>query len=125
MPDAHEGYGFPIGGVAAFDVEEGIISPGGIGYDVNCGVRLVRTDFKVEDILPKRTQLLNELFEEVPSGVGKGGITKLSKDELLELLEKGSEWSLEQGYGTKEDLETTEESGRMKNADPKRVSEKG
>ncbi len=124
MPDAHEGYGFPIGGGAAFDVDEGIISPGGIGYDVNCGVRLVRTDFKVDDILPKRTQLLNELFEEVPSGVGKGGITKLSKEELLELLEKGSEWSLEHGFGTKADLETTEESGRMKTADPSMVSER-
>ncbi len=124
MPDAHEGYGFPIGGVAAFDIEEGVISPGGIGYDVNCGVRLVRTDFTVEQVLQKRTQLLNELFTEVPSGVGKGGITKLSKEELLELLAKGSEWSLEQGYGTKEDLETTEEKGRMRQADPSAVSEK-
>ncbi len=124
MPDAHEGYGFPIGGVAAFDIEEGVISPGGIGYDINCGVRLVRTDFTVDQILDKRKQLLNELFNEVPSGVGKGGITKLTKEELLELLEKGSEWSLEQGYGTKEDLETTEEKGRMRQADPKLVSEK-
>ncbi len=84
----------------------------------------MRTDFTADQIIAKRTQLLNELFAEVPSGVGKGGITKLSKEELLELLEKGSEWSLERGYGTKEDLETTEESGRMKNADPKMVSEK-
>ncbi len=124
MPDAHEGYGFPIGGVAAFDVEEGIISPGGIGYDVNCGIRLVRTDFTVDQILKKRTELLNELFQEVPSGVGKGGVTKLSKDELLEILDKGSEWSLEQGYGTKDDLLTTEENGRMKKADAKAVSER-
>jgi len=91
---------------------------------VNCGVRLVRTDFTADQVIAKRTQLLNELFEEVPSGVGKGGITKLSKEELLELLEKGSEWSLERGYGTKEDLETTEESGRMRQADSKMVSEK-
>ncbi|MBI4438658.1 RtcB family protein, partial [Candidatus Woesearchaeota archaeon] len=90
----------------------------------NCGVRLVKTDFTAEEILPKRTQLLNELFNEIPSGVGKGGITKLSKDELLELLEKGSEWSLEHGYGTKEDLETTEEKGRMKQAEPNTVSER-
>ena len=87
-------------------------------------MRLVRTDFTKEDILPKRTALLKELFEEVPSGVGKGGITKLSKEELMELLEKGSEWSLEHGYGTKQDLETTEENGKMKGADASLVSEK-
>lgn len=87
-------------------------------------MRLVRTDFTADQVISKRTQLLNELFEEVPSGVGKGGITKLSKEELLELLEKGSEWSLENGYGTKDDLETTEERGRMRQADPKMVSEK-
>ncbi|MBI2133978.1 RtcB family protein [Candidatus Woesearchaeota archaeon] len=124
MPDAHEGYGFPIGGVAAFDIDEGVISPGGIGYDINCGVRLVRTDFSVEQVLQKRTRLLEELFTEVPSGVGKGGITKLTKEELIELLEKGSQWSLEHGYGTKEDLEATEENGRMEQADASVVSEK-
>jgi len=124
MPDAHEGYGFPIGGVAAFDVEEGIISPGGIGYDVNCGVRLLRTDFKAEEIVEKRTALLQELFNQVPSGVGKGGAIKLSKEDMQELLVKGSQWSLENGYGTRDDLETTEESGRMKGADPSLVSER-
>jgi tRNA-splicing ligase RtcB (3'-phosphate/5'-hydroxy nucleic acid ligase) len=123
MPDAHEGYGFPIGGVAAFDTEEGIISPGGIGYDVNCGVRLVRTDWKTDDVKPKMRELLETLFKEVPSGVGRGGATKLSKDEMKEILAKGSKWSLENGYGTKADLDTTEEYGHMKEADPETVSE--
>src|SRR5512136_2270282 len=86
MPDAHQGYGFPIGGVAAFDVEDGVISPGGVGYDINCGVRLLRTDFTVADISAKRKELLAEIFQEVPAGVGKGGITRLSRGVLLEIL---------------------------------------
>ena len=77
MPDGHQGYGFPIGGVAAFDLDEGVISPGGVGYDINCGVRLLRTDFTEEDVSSKRKELLAEIFKEVPAGVGKGGITKL------------------------------------------------
>lgn len=124
MPDAHEGYGFPIGGVAAFDLEEGIISPGGVGYDINCGVRILRTDFTEKQIHNKRQQLLEELFKEVPSGVGKGGITKLSRDVLREVLEKGSEWAQEQGYGTKDDLKRTEENGRIKGSDQSKVSER-
>src|SRR3989344_6947785 len=124
MPDAHEGYGFPIGGVAAFDMHEGIISPGGVGYDINCGVRLLRTDFTESDIHNKRKELLNELFKKVPCGVGKGGITKLSKEILLEILKKGSNWALENGYGTKDDLQKTEEYGSMKDADPHFVSQK-
>ena len=122
MPDAHEGYGFPIGGVAAFDTEEGIISPGGIGYDVNCGVRLIRTDWTADDIKPKLRQLLDTLFVEVPSGVGRAGLTRLSDAEMKDILAKGSKWSLEQGYGTKDDLATTEEYGFMKQADPETVS---
>ncbi len=122
MPDAHEGYGFPIGGVAAFDTEEGIISPGGIGYDVNCGVRLVRTDWTADEIKPKLKQLLDTLFAEVPSGVGRGGLTRLSDSEMNEILAKGSRWSLEQGYGTKDDLAATEDYGYMKQADPQFVS---
>ncbi|MBI2144584.1 RtcB family protein, partial [Candidatus Woesearchaeota archaeon] len=120
---AHEGYGFPIGGVAAFDMEEGIISPGGIGYDVNCGVRLVRTDWTADDIKPKLRQLLDTLFNEVPSGVGRGGLTRLSDAEMKEILAKGSRWSLEQGYGTKDDLETTEDYGCISKADPEAVSQ--
>ncbi len=122
MPDAHEGYGFPIGGVAAFDMREGIISPGGIGYDINCGVRLLRTDWKYEDIEAKRKELLEELFKEVPAGVGKGGITKLSQEQLLQILKKGAEWAVENGYGKKEDLDRTEEKGKIEGADPRNVS---
>ena len=105
-------------------MQEGIISPGGVGYDINCGVRLLRTDFTESDIHNKRKELLNELFKEVPCGVGKGGITKLSKSVLLEILKKGSNWALENGYGTKDDLQKTEEYGSMKDADPHFVSER-
>ena len=122
MPDAHQGYGFPIGGVAAFDLDEGIISPGGVGYDINCGVRLLRTDFSEKDIIPKRRELLAEIFKEVPAGVGKGGVTRLSRNVLKEILVKGSEWAVENGYGTKDDLQMTEEYGRMEDADPSGIS---
>ncbi|MBN2199643.1 MAG: RtcB family protein [Candidatus Aminicenantes bacterium] len=124
MPDAHQGYGFPIGGVAAFDAEEGIISPGGVGYDINCGVRLLRTDFKEDDIKAKRRELLAEIFKEVPAGVGKAGVTKLGRGELRDILAKGAEWAVEQGCGTREDLDFTEERGRMKGAEGKNISER-
>jgi len=122
MPDAHQGYGFPIGGVAAFDLEEGIISPGGVGYDINCGVRLLRTDYMEKDVTAKRRELLTEIFKEVPAGVGKGGVTKLSQSVLKEILIKGAEWAVENGYGTGDDLQMTEERGRMKDADWNYVS---
>lgn len=122
MPDAHQGYGFPIGGVAAFDMEEGIISPGGVGYDINCGVRLLKTDYTEKDVQDKRKKLLAEIFKEVPAGVGKGGVTRLSRNVLLEVCTKGAEWAIENGYGTKEDLQRTEENGRMKAADTSRLS---
>ena len=89
MPDAHQGYGFPIGGVAAFDLDEGIISPGGVGYDINCGVRLLRTDYTEDDVAPKSKELLAEIFREVPAGVGKGGVTKLSRAVLKDILRQG------------------------------------
>ncbi|MDP6265929.1 MAG: RtcB family protein [Candidatus Woesearchaeota archaeon] len=123
MPDAHQGYGFSIGGVAAFDMDEGIISPGGVGYDINCGVRLLRTDLKADDALSKRKQFLDEIHKEVPAGVGKGGITKVTKDVLMEVLSKGAKWAVEQGYGTADDLQKTEEYGNMK-ADTNAVSER-
>lgn len=122
MPDAHQGYGFPIGGVAAFDINEGIISPGGVGYDINCGVRLLRTDYTEKDIHEKRRELLEEIFREVPAGVGKGGIIRLSSSILREVCIKGAEWAVENGYGTREDLERTEENGRMRDADPRYLS---
>ena len=124
MPDAHQGYGFPIGGVAAFDLDEGIISPGGVGYDINCGVRLLRTDYTEDDVAPKSKELLAEIFREVPAGVGKGGVTKLSRAVLKDILVKGAEWAVENGYGRKEDLERTEERGRMKDASAEDVSER-
>ena len=124
MPDAHQGYGFPIGGVAAFDMEEGIISPGGVGYDINCGVRLLRTDFKENDVRDRRKELLAEIFKEVPAGVGKGGVTKLSRSVLKDILVKGAAWAVENGYGSKEDLLRTEENGRMREADCSSVSDR-
>ena len=122
MPDGHQGYGFPIGGVAAFDPHEGIISPGGVGYDINCGVRLLKTDLLEKDIQESRKQLLSEIFREVPAGVGKKGITRLNRSDLSEVCRKGAEWAVEKGYGTQEDLLRTEENGRMKSADPSYLS---
>lgn len=124
MPDAHQGYGFPIGGVAAFDMDDGIISPGGVGYDINCGVRLLRTDFTAAQVDKKRKELLNEVIQEVPAGVGRSGITKLSKDVLLEILTKGGKWALENNYGSKDDLKRTEENGCMADADFNAVSQR-
>lgn len=124
MPDAHQGYGFPIGGVAAFDLEEGVISPGGVGYDINCGVRLLRTDYTVQDILDKRKLLLAEIFKAVPAGVGKGGTTRLSRRVLEEVCAKGAEWAVANGYGMKQDLQKTEENGRMQEADPSFLSQR-
>lgn len=124
MPDAHQGYGFPIGGVAAFDMDEGIISPGGVGYDINCGVRLVKTNLSFEEFKSKKTEILNKIIEKVPAGVGKGGMTRISKEELDEVLKYGAEWAIKKGYGWKEDLQRIEEYGRMKDADPSKVSDR-
>ncbi|MGD8534376.1 MAG: RtcB family protein [Candidatus Aminicenantes bacterium] len=122
MPDAHQGYGFPIGGVAAFDLDQGIISPGGVGYDINCGVRLLKTEYTEKDVRDKRKPLLAEIFREVPAGVGKGGITRLNRNVLLEVCVKGAEWAVENGYGRREDLKRSEEYGRMREADPSHLS---
>ncbi len=124
MPDAHQGYGFPIGGVAAFDLDGGIVSPGGVGYDINCGVRLLRTDYTEADVTARRKELLAAIFAEVPAGVGKGGVTKLSRSVLREILVQGAEWAVANGYGRKEDLERTEENGRMREAACEGVSER-
>ncbi len=124
MPDAHQGYGFPIGGVAAFDCDEGIISPGGVGYDINCGVRLLATGYRDKDIAARRKDLLAEITKEVPAGVGKGGVTKLSRRTLREILAEGAEWAVRNGYGLPDDLERTEEGGRMPEADPGALSDR-
>ncbi|MBI5253685.1 MAG: RtcB family protein, partial [Euryarchaeota archaeon] len=123
MPDIHFGYGFPIGGVAAFDANEGVISPGGVGFDINCGVRLLRTDLKVGEIKPKLAELINHIFENVPSGVGMKGKIRLSRGELDEVLENGAKWAVEKGYGWAEDLENIEENGCMEGADAAKVSD--
>lgn len=123
LPDGHEGYGFPVGGVAAMDLEEGVISPGGVGYDINCGVRLLRTNLTEQDVRTRLKELVNELFRAVPSGVGSEGVIKLSSNELDEVLTRGVNWAIEHGYGNKEDAEVCEENGQMKGADPSKVSQ--
>lgn len=124
MPDIHCGYGAPIGGVAAFDVEEGIVSPGMIGYDINCGVRLMRTDLNEKDVLPRLDGLIHALFSGIPAGVGSTSDIKVSDAEEKKIMVKGSAWAVERGYGVKDDLERTEESGCMEGADPDKVSER-
>jgi len=124
LPDAHQGYGFPIGGVAAIDAEEGVISPGGVGYDINCGVRLVRTDLTIKDVKPVLKGLIDTIFSLVPSGVGVRGKIRLSTSELDNVLSEGVGWAIEHGYGWPEDAEFCEEKGCMKTADPDKVSER-
>jgi len=125
MPDLHWGYGFPIGGVAATDPEEGgVISPGGVGFDINCGVRLVKTDLQYEDIKNKIKDLVYKLFSDVPAGVGSKGDIRVGVKEEREILAKGARWAVEKGYGTDEDLECTEEYGAIQGADPDAVSDR-
>ena len=124
LPDGHEGYGFPVGGVAAMDAEEGMISPGGVGYDINCGVRLLRTNLKEQDVRPKLKELVNDLFNSIPSGVGSKGAIRLSNSQLDEVLVKGVQWAVDNGYGTKNDAEVCEENGHMDKADPNKVSDR-
>ncbi len=122
MPDGHEGYGFPIGGVAAFSVNEGVISPGGVGYDINCGVRLLRTDLMEKDIRPNLKQLMDALYRNIPSGLGSESGFRFSASELDEVARIGMKWAYEKGYAWEEDLELAEEGGSMKGADPSKVS---
>jgi tRNA-splicing ligase RtcB len=124
LPDGHEGYGFPVGGVAAMDAEEGMISPGGVGYDINCGVRLLRTNLTEEKVRPKLGELVNDLFKSIPSGVGSKGAVRLNQSELDEVLVKGVKWAIDHGYGTNDDADVCEENGQMANADPNKVSDK-
>jgi len=125
MPDIHWGYGFPIGGVAATDFDEGVISPGGVGYDINCGVRLARTDLEINDIRKKLQDLVIDLFKTIPTGVGSSGaIRRLNHKELKRVLSKGAGWAIENGFGENSDLNHTEESGQMQSADPEIVSER-
>lgn len=122
MPDAHEGYGFPIGGVAATAWPDGIISPGGIGYDINCGVRLLLTPQHCEDVRARLPDLIRELFAQIPSGAGRGGDINLSEKEVDDVLKLGAQWAVKNGFGNENDLELIESGGRLENADPNVVS---
>jgi len=122
MPDIHQGYGFSIGGVAAFDTETGVVSPGGVGFDINCGVRFLATDIPVEKFLEKRSTVLEEISRTIPKGVGRENKEKLEEGVLDEILIKGAFWAVENGYGEKSDLENTEEGGMIPGADPAVVS---
>jgi len=122
MPDGHWGYGFPIGGVAAFELEKGVISPGGIGFDINCGMRLVKTNLTLEEVQPKLPQLLDKIFYSVPAGVGCKGFVKLTPNQFREIMVEGVDWCIENGYGWKEDKERIEEYGRIAGAKPDKVS---
>jgi len=124
MPDGHWGYGFPIGGVAAMDAEEGVISPGGIGFDVNCGMRLVLTNFTEEEVRPHLRQLVDMLFQRVPAGVGCSGFVRISQDEFRRAVEQGARWCIKNGYGWNEDLERTEEEGCISGADASKISDR-
>ena len=123
MPDGHWGYGFPIGGVAAFDIRHGIIAPGGVGYDINCGMRLIRTDLTLADVKPRLEALMTKLFQAVPAGVGSQGFVKLNRQTFQAVMRKGARWCVDQGYGWESDLMYTEEGGCLKGADPDCISE--
>ncbi|MEI6970785.1 MAG: RtcB family protein [bacterium] len=123
LSDAHQGYGFPIGGVAAFSTDDGVISPGGVGYDINCGVRLLATRVPVLELMKRRPELLRAIAAAIPSGVGKGGKGH-SPGEIRNVLRMGARWAVKNGLGVPEDLERTEEGGCMENADPSDVSDR-
>jgi len=124
LPDGHQGYGFPIGGVAAFDYETGVISPGGVGYDINCGVRVLRTNLNVNDVKPKLIELTETLFRYVPSGLGSRSGLRLSISELDRVLTEGVSWAISKGYGWSEDPNYIEEKGAMEKVDPSLVSDR-
>jgi tRNA-splicing ligase RtcB (3'-phosphate/5'-hydroxy nucleic acid ligase) len=124
MPDIHWGYGFPIGGVAAFDLEDGVVSPGGVGYDINCGVRLAVTGLTRSDVKPKIKELIDALFQRVPSGLGTGGGIRLSKKDMAPVLLHGAAWAVKQGWGSPSDLTRIEDRGTLPGADPTGVSDR-
>jgi len=124
MPDAHSGYGFPIGGVAAMDPENGVISPGGIGFDINCGMRLITTNLRLEDVKPKLRQLVDLLFERVPAGVGRKGFLTVDKETFKDIMKQGVKWCVKNGHAWEEDLERIEDYGCIEHADPSKVSDK-
>ena len=125
MPDGHFGYGFPIGGVAAMDIEQGgVISPGGIGFDINCGMRLMVTNLTYKEVKPHIKKLVDKLYERVPAGVGSTGFVKLSRNDFRKVTEQGARWCVSNGYGWEEDLELIEENGCIEGADASKISDK-
>ena len=124
MPDIHQGYGFPIGGVAATDWRDGVVSPGGVGFDINCGVRLVRTSVALDGARPRIRDLVNQVFRDIPCGTGGEGPIQLERQALDRVLEKGAQWAVEAGYGEPQDAEFAEERGCLKDADPSQVSDR-
>ncbi len=124
MPDGHLGYGFPIGGVAAFSLEEGVISPGGIGFDINCGVRLIRTNLSLNEVRPRLIDLVEALFEAVPSGTGGKGSVSLTRTDLKEVMVGGAQWCIDKSYGWPHDYELIEGEGKIAEASPDAVSER-
>jgi tRNA-splicing ligase RtcB len=124
MPDIHQGYGFPIGGVAATDMDYGVVSPGGVGFDINCGVRLVRTSLTEADVRPRLRDLINQIFRDVPCGTGGAGFVKIDREGLKRLLVDGARWMVRNGYGFARDAEFTEAGGALEDADPDAVSDR-
>ena len=123
MPDGHWGYGFPIGGVAAFDMDNGgVISPGGIGFDINCGMRLIRTNLTEDEVRPRLNDLINHLYAKIPVGTGQHGFVRMDKTAFKKVLKKGSRWAMENGFAEDEDLERTEEHGEFAWAAPETIS---
>jgi tRNA-splicing ligase RtcB len=122
MPDFHWGYGFPIGGVAAFDLEEGVISPGGVGYDINCGVRLLSTRLEAKEVSPRLRDVVEQLFRDVPTGVGSSGVLSVNQRELEEVVRQGARWAVGRGFGSESDLEFIEEGGTMDRVDTEAVT---
>lgn len=123
LSDAHWGYGFPIGGVGAFDLDEGVISVGGVGFDVGCGVRTLRTNLKLNQVKGKIKEVVDQLFRDIPAGLGRRGEIQLSDKDVRDVLINGAKWAVEKGYGLKEDLEYIEDNGRVEGADPSKVSD--
>jgi tRNA-splicing ligase RtcB (3'-phosphate/5'-hydroxy nucleic acid ligase) len=124
MPDLHQGYGFPIGGVAATDYKTGVVSPGGVGFDINCGVRLLATPLMRAEVQPQIRELVNQMFRDVPCGVGRGSQIQLSHSDLDHVLATGVRWMVEHEYGEPADMEFCEEQGQMRGADPEQVSKR-
>ena len=124
MPDIHQGYGFPVGGVAAFDQQDGVVSPGGVGYDINCGVRLLALPIAEAELGDRREPLVHEISRAVPTGMGRGGLLRFEQAELDRLLREGPRMLVERGIGTEDDIEHTESRGRLPGADPAAISER-